>query len=89
MDFGRLAVGIYTEFEQSLIWNFIRVSKLSAVAKFIWTSGQSAVGIFSGNKSNEQLGTLSGFLSKRQLGIDLDFGQSAVGNSSGFRAIGN
>ena len=89
LDFGRLAVGIYMEFEQSLIWNFIRVSKLSAVAKFIWTSGQSAAGIFSGNKSNEQLGTLSGFLSKRQLGIDLDFGQSAVGNSSGFRAIGN
>ena len=46
LDFGRLAVGIYMEFEQSFIWNFIRVSKLSAVAKFIWTSGQSAAVFF-------------------------------------------
>ena len=67
------------EFEQSVIENFIRTSKLSAVWFCLWISGQSAVGNCSG------IDVISNWEFYRDL--NPISGQSATGNLFGFWAI--
>jgi len=101
LDFDQSAFDNFIKVSgKSAIENLIRISGQWALGNFIWISNNRPLGIllhfeaignweFCLDFKQSAIGNFIWILDNPQLGMHMEFEQSAVGNSSGFRAIGN